>query len=53
MGLSSSRIIASPDRWLAPRRPLDPTVRLHTYGKVRPMDYDEDRPFLWRLFHRA
>jgi len=43
--LSPSR----PDRWLAPRQSLDPSMRLATYGKIRPMD--EDRPFWRRLLH--
>jgi len=42
-----------PDRWLVPHQPLDPGMRLRTYGKIRPME--EDRPTsLWnRLFGGA
>ena len=40
-----------PDRWLSPHQPLDPSRRLATYGRVRPMDEDRRRSLLSRLFH--
>lgn len=39
-----------PDPWNTPRPHTDPCQRLRKYGRVVPMD--EDRSFLWRLFHR-
>lgn len=40
---------ARPDRWLSPRQPLDPSRRLATYGRVRPMDEDRDLSLIRRL----
>lgn len=39
-----------PDSWISPRPHTDPSLRLIKHGRVLPMD--EDRGFLWRLFHR-
>lgn len=39
-----------PDSWTCPRPHSDPAQRSLKYGRVIPMD--EDRGFLWRLFHR-
>jgi hypothetical protein len=39
-----------PDSWTNPRPYSDPGQRRMKYGRILPMD--EDRGFLWRLFHR-
>ena len=42
---------ARPDRWLSPRQPLDPSRRLATYGRIRPMEDAHGVSLLRRLFH--
>lgn len=49
----SSRPGNTPDRWLLPRQPLDPSRRLATYGPVRPMDDGLHRSLWSRLFDRG
>lgn len=38
---------ARPDRWLEPHQPLDPAMRLRTYGRIQPMAETDGRS-LWR-----
>ncbi len=39
-----------PDSWTSPRPYSDPAQRMAKYGPIVPME--EDRGFLWKLFHR-
>jgi hypothetical protein len=39
-----------PDAWTSPRPYSDAAQRRFKYGPVQPMD--QDRGFLWKLFHR-
>lgn len=40
---------AAPESWRPWKRDSDPSMRRKIYGPIRPMD--EDRSFLWRIFH--
>jgi len=53
--LSRQPIIRSarPDRWLEPHQPLDPAMRLRTYGRIQPMDEPTGPSFWRRLFGGA
>lgn len=46
---SSSYVSSRPDNWTQPRPHSDPSLRLHKYGRVRPME----EPSFWdRLLGR-